>query len=220
MRDSGATVRITSSTPDSYHMQIRTDGKPFWLVLGQSHSDGWEATASGKDLGSPTLVNGFANGWEVRPGRAGTIDVVLRWTPQRLVWFGLAFSCLAVIACIALVFWRRRTVRPVHGPELFDAPTWTSPTGYGLTSDLATAAGAAVLSGVATALVSRWWIGVLVAVFTFAAARLTRGRILLAAGAPIALALGALVDKPELGWVALGLLLGDLVAGWWINRRR
>jgi hypothetical protein len=44
--------------------------------------------------------------------------------------------------------------------------------------------------------------------------------VLLAAGAPIALALGALIDKPELGWVAIGLLVGDLVAGWWIHRRR
>ncbi len=219
VRHSGATVRITSSTPDSYHLRVRTDGTPFWLVLGQSHDSGWEATASGKDLGSPTLVNGFANGWQVRPGRAGTIDIVLRWTPQRLVWVGLAFSVLAVIACVALVLWRGRTLRPVHGPDLVDEPTWTSPTSYGITTALGTAATAAVIAGVATALVSRWWIGTLVAVFTFAAARRTRGRVLLAAGAPIALALGALVDAPELGWVAIGLLLGDLVAGWWCRRR-
>jgi len=36
----------------------------------------------------------------------------------------------------------------------------------------------------------------------------------------VALALGALFDTPELGWVAIGLLIGDLVTGWWINRRR
>ncbi len=80
------------------------------------------------------------------------------------------------------------------------------------------AAGAAVAAGIASALVSRWWIGVVVAVATFASSRLTRGRLLLAAGAPVALALGALIDVPELGWVAIGLLLGDLVAGWWWNR--
>ena len=47
---------------------------------------------------------------------------------------------------------------------------------------------------------------------------LARGRLILAAGAPLALALGALFDVPELGWVAIGLLLGDLVAGWWWTR--
>jgi hypothetical protein len=108
----------------------------------------------------------------------------------------------------------------MRGPELLDAPTSTSVSSYGVTSSLGTAAAAAVVAGVAAARVSRWWVGALVALFTFAAARLTRGRILLAAGAPVALALGALLEKPTLGWVAIGLLLGDLVAGWWVNRRR
>jgi hypothetical protein len=83
---------------------------------------------------------------------------------------------------------------------------------------LGAAASAAVIAGVASALVSRWWIGALVAITTFVAPRLTRGRLLFAAGAPAALALGAVLDLPELGWVALGLLIGDLVAGWWWNR--
>jgi arabinofuranan 3-O-arabinosyltransferase len=222
LRTSGATVKITDTTPDSYHLQVRTDGTPFWLVLGESHNSGWEATAAGHDLGAPTLVNGFANGWQVRPGKAGTIEVVLRWTPQRLVWVGLGLSALAVVVCLVLVFWRgRRRTLVAHGPELFDAPTWTSPTTFGAAAaTLAAAAGAAVVAGVASALVSRWWIGVIVAVATFASSRLTRGRLLLAAGAPVALALGALIDVPELGWVAIGLLLGDLVAGWWWHRRR
>ena len=47
-RESGATVRVTGSTPDSYHLKVRTDGKPFWLVLGQSQNDGWEATVDGR----------------------------------------------------------------------------------------------------------------------------------------------------------------------------
>jgi hypothetical protein len=218
---SGARVQVTSSTADSYHLRVRTDGTPFWLVLGQSHNDGWEATAAGKDLGTPTLVNGFANGWQVRPGRAGTIDIVLRWTPQRLVWIGLAVSALAVLACIALLLWRRNRVRPVLGPALADAPVWSSPARFaGEDPGLGACVAAAAVAGVAAALVSRWWIGVLVACASLVASRATRGRLVLAAGAPMALALGALVDVPELGWVALGLLLGDLVTGWWWQRRR
>jgi hypothetical protein len=48
LHDAGATVRITGSSPDSYHLKVRTDGSPFWLVLGESHNDGWEATASSR----------------------------------------------------------------------------------------------------------------------------------------------------------------------------
>ncbi len=57
----------------------------FWLVLGQSYNQGWHATADGRDLGPPTLVNGYANGWEGsrrhrhRAARA-------EWTPQQVVW--------------------------------------------------------------------------------------------------------------------------------------
>jgi arabinofuranan 3-O-arabinosyltransferase len=224
--ESGARVRVTSSTADSYHLRVRTDGTPFWLVLGQSHNDGWEATAGGKDLGTPTLVNGFANGWQVRPGKAGTIDIVLRWTPQRLVWVGFGVSVLAVVACIALVCWRRRkvqpplAVQPASSPELLDPPGWASPAAFaGDDPGLGASVAAAAVAGVATALFSRWWIGVLVAAASLVASRVTRGRLLLAAGAPVALALGALVDLPELGWVAIGLLLADLVSGWWWRRR-
>jgi hypothetical protein len=221
IRDSGATVKITGSTPDSYHLRVHTDGSPFWLVLGESHSDGWQATASGKDLGAPTLVNGFANGWQVRPGHAGTIDVVLRWTPQRFVWIGIGVSALAVLVCLALVFWRRRRVEAVHGPALTETPQWTSPSSFGVgTPRLADIAIAAAVAGVITALFSRWSVGVLVAAAVFLAPRITRGRLLFAAGAPIALAAGALFDVPELGWVALGLLLADLVTDWWWHRDR
>ncbi len=101
---------------------VRTDGTPFWLVLGQSHNDGWEATVDGRSLGSPHLVNGFANGWTVHPGTAGTIDIVLRWTPQRSVWIGLIVSGVAVLVCLLLVFVRRRRVATVDGP---DAPRRT-----------------------------------------------------------------------------------------------
>ena len=77
----------------------------------------------------------------------------------------------------------------------------------------------AIIAAVATALVSRWWIGVLVGAAVLVAPRLTRGRLLFAAGAPVALAVGALLDRPELGWVALGLLVGDLATEWWLRRR-
>ncbi len=217
---SGARVTVTSSTPDSYHLKVHTDGTPFWLVLGQSHNDGWEATIDGRSLGSPQLVNGFANGWTVRPGSAGTVDIVLRWTPQRTVWIGLGISAFAVLVCLGLVFARRRRPVTSRGPELFDVPTEASPFAFdGATPAISARFGAAATAAIVTALVSRWWIGLLVGAAILLTARVTRGRLLLAGGAPVALALGALFGVPELGWVAIGLLIGDLVAGWWWQRR-
>ena len=99
---SGAQVRVTGSSPDSYDLKVQTDGKPFWLVLGESHSDGWEAKAAGTSLGTPQLVNGFANGWLVRPKGPGTIAIALQFAPQRYVWFGIGLSIVAILACIAL----------------------------------------------------------------------------------------------------------------------
>ena len=231
-RESGAAVRVTSSTPDSYHLKVRTDGTPFWLVLGQSQNDGWEATVNGKSLGTSHLVNGFANGWTVRPGEAGTVDIVLRWTPQRAVWIGLAVSGLAIVACLVLVLVPGRRSRPgvvvtpssaspVGADSLFDPPVADSPGSFAaLAPSLRTTVAAAFGAGVLTALVSRWWIGLLVAAAVLVAPRLTRGRLLLAAGSPVALALGALLDIPELGWLAIGLLLADILAGaLWARRR-
>ena len=220
IRDAGARVSIESSTDDAYDLRVRTDGSPFWLVLGQSHNDGWEATVDGQSLGAPTLVNGFANGWTVRPDAPGTLDIALRWTPQRAVWIGIAASVIAVLVCIVLVVARRRRAPAMTEPALFDPPTPTSPTTFGaITPGLGATLGAAVAAGVVTALVTRWWIGLIVAIATALAPVVTRGRLFLAAGAPIALALGALLDVPELGWVAIGLLIADLVAGWWWRRR-
>ena len=165
-------------------------------------------------------MNGFANGWTVRPGSAGTLDVVLRWTPQRTVWFGLAISAVAVLGCLALVFVRRRRPVAAHGPELFDEPVESSPFAFAAAPPTTGAlVGAAIATAVVTALVSRWWIGILVGVALVVAARVTRGRLLVAGGAPVALALGALFGIANLGWIALGLLIADLVAGWWWTRR-
>jgi hypothetical protein len=95
-------------------MRVHVTGAdaPFWLVLGQSHSDGWKATiAHAGSLGPSRLVDGYANGWLVRPPR-DSFDVVVEWTPQRRVWAALWISAAAALACLALIAWsflRRRS---------------------------------------------------------------------------------------------------------------
>jgi arabinofuranan 3-O-arabinosyltransferase len=97
------TTRRTSRV--AYDIKAQGSGTPYWLVLGQSVNDGWHLTVNGKDLGSPTLVNGYANGWRIDPAKVGTgaLDMRLEWTPQRLVWISIAISVLGLIACVALL---------------------------------------------------------------------------------------------------------------------
>jgi arabinofuranan 3-O-arabinosyltransferase len=82
-------------------------GEPFWLAFGQGWSDGWQATIDGTDLGTPALVDGFANGWLIDPDEA-TFEVALRFTPQRRVDIALWGSLIAALVCVGLVVHRPR----------------------------------------------------------------------------------------------------------------
>ena len=112
-----------------------------WLVLGQSHNPGWTATLDGVSLGSPTLVDGFANGWAV-PAAGGTVELV--WTPQQLVDRALAFSAVAVLAILVLAV---RSVPNSAGRTTVAMPTFIDPPRRGVRRSRRTAVLAAVGTG-------------------------------------------------------------------------
>jgi arabinofuranan 3-O-arabinosyltransferase len=105
----GPKVTTVDSGPVSYDLKVTNATGPFWLVLAQSHNDGWKATLSdGTSLGKPTVVDGMANGWRIDPKHASNLTVHLEWTPQKRVWLGIALSAAGVLLCLVLVFVRRR----------------------------------------------------------------------------------------------------------------
>ena len=110
---------------NAYEVQTTSATKPYWVVLGQSYGPGWAATTSeGKDLGPPTLINGYANGWQVDPAQVGEDATVrITWTPQRLVWVGLALSALGVLLCLGLLIFGGRRNNSKAG----DSPAGDSP---------------------------------------------------------------------------------------------
>lgn len=189
----GATVRVTSGSRTGYDLQVTsTDGKPFFLVLGQSFNAGWQAEAtSGAKVAGKQLVDGYANGWEIAPGRSGTFTVHLRWVGQTIIWIGLALSGLALLACLALI-WLERRRRPdleVEEPE----PALASPLRSGGSRPpprilVSTAVAAGLVAGIA----SRPWIGLVVGVAVAAALRWRRARAVLTAGSVGALGIAAL----------------------------
>lgn len=100
-------VTVVHSGHTGADLRVTGTGQPFWLVFGQSHNLGWTATADGHDLGPPTLVDGYANGWPV-PALHGTINVHVTWTPQRVVNVLLWLSVLGAVVMVALIVWPMR----------------------------------------------------------------------------------------------------------------
>ena len=185
-RDGRTDVELTITNP--------SPGTPFWVVLGQSHNAGWAATADGRDLGAPVLVDGHANGWLVSTP-AETIRVHLKWEPQRIVWIALALSALGVALCLVLAIRRPRTDPPdvmlqADEPELFQ---WNSfVRSRGAPPSRRDAAMVAAGAGVATAAIVGPLAGLVVALVAYVAAGRARARWWLALGGPGLLAVSGL----------------------------
>lgn len=107
------TVTGTGRVSSSATIDVSQNAKPFWLIMGQSWNSGWHATVNGNDLGAPTLINGYANGWYVDPTvvGTGTLTVSIDWAPQRVVWVAIAISIVATLAVMVLLLVRRAKPR-------------------------------------------------------------------------------------------------------------
>ncbi len=118
-------VEILESDATSFELEVSGATDPFWLVLGQSHNDGWEAVlSSGARLEGPQRFDGFANAWHVVPAsEGGTFRVALEWEPQRLVWGALATSSVGAALCLLIVVggWQRGRRRLWAAPEVSEA---------------------------------------------------------------------------------------------------
>ncbi len=96
-------VEVLHRDDTSYLVRVPASDEARWLVLGQSHNHGWTATLAGESLGTPLLIDGFANGWLLPPGGEQLVD--LHWVPQRFVYWSLWLSVAAVVVMLLLVLW-------------------------------------------------------------------------------------------------------------------
>jgi arabinofuranan 3-O-arabinosyltransferase len=83
-----------------------------WLVLGQSYSDGWEASVNGRSLGPPRVMEGYSAAWLLPPSQT-PVTVAVEWAPQRWVTRALWVSGLAVLVCMVLIAISRPTKAPM-----------------------------------------------------------------------------------------------------------
>ena len=240
--DATPVTSVSSTGTNSYRVDISGADAPFWLVLGQSLSEGWEANVrGGPSLGTPTLIDGFANGWLVDPADVGsTFTVDITWAPQKVVWAGLALSTPWFIGlCIAalIIMWRRRRspreITPVPAPSLVSAKADPSLT-------IVPAAGLVIAIGIVSGFIAGPVVACVMAAIT-ALAVWTRRRASVAALAAIASIGGIVVlyvglqfrrdyttgvEWPSGFWIAhqLGLtavlvVAGDSVTRWWERTR-
>ena len=174
-----AQVTVTHQGRSNLSAQISQTGESFWLVLGQSFNEGWAASVNGEDLGTPQLVDGFANGWLVNSSEPGELLVEFRWAPQRSVNFGLGVSAAAVLLCLVLAWRGRRfSVASVKAavPEFLDLRSRKM-------LSQATSGQVALSMGLVALLVSRPWVGLVVALVSWLTARYPKWRFV-----PLALA--------------------------------
>jgi hypothetical protein len=91
--------------------------QPSWLVLGESFSSGWRATCNGHSLGTPTVIDGFANGWRIGPSCR---SVSLSFAPQTFVSAGLIAGALACAVLLLVLILRHPRSQPA--PASGDLP--------------------------------------------------------------------------------------------------
>ncbi len=104
---------VTTDAVSDTRLEITVDPSESdsWLVLAQSWNAGWTASVDGESIGSPILIDGYANGW-LLPASGEARDVVLTWTPQRTVTIALWFSLIAGLAVVGLLLRTRRDELP------------------------------------------------------------------------------------------------------------
>ena len=197
-------VQVTASDRDHATVRITGADAPFWFVLGQSDNAGWQASADGTDLGGSTLVDGYANGWLVKPGRSGgPITVSVRWAPQRVVDTALAISGVVFVLALGIVAWtgvrlrRRRRETDVTAaadaavdPDVDAAPALVGAAGGGSAGrpGAAVLVGVPVLAGLVAGVFLQPWAAPILAAATFAALWWRWARGVLRVFPPVALA--------------------------------
>jgi hypothetical protein len=242
-------VTVVSRGRTKLHVQVSGADQPFWLVLGESQSAGWRATAKGgNSLGASQLVDGYANGWRIDPKGGNVVDLTLEWTPQRRVWTSLAVSLGAIVLALGLVVVssvRRRARASVRSaaPSAADGDVdlvWPFTPLGDRTPRWAFLVGP-LLGGAIAAVVVAPWTGVLVAVLVALALRFPPARAVLALAPPVLLGLAALYiaakqqryqlppffEWPTLfpraetpAWLAIVLLSADAFVEWLRTPRR
>jgi arabinofuranan 3-O-arabinosyltransferase len=108
----GATVQILSQNETSERLKITSRGSAFWLVFGESYNKGWQATGPYLTSASPTLIDGYAMAWMIKPpAGVKTFFITLNFTPQHAIFVGIYISAVSLLICLIIAIIPKRLKR-------------------------------------------------------------------------------------------------------------
>ena len=168
------TQQITRN--DATHKTITVRGTgTVNLLIGQSYDSRWTATANGKDLGAPQVIDGYSTGWRLTTSGDTVVDI--HYAPQTSANLALAGSGGFLLAALLLAGRRSRLGDLAAVPD----GTWRAP-GVSARTRWALEGALVVVSGFFVGVP-----GVVAALGTVAAVRIWRlpGRILQWVGAAL-----------------------------------
>ncbi len=238
-------VHAHETTATSWSVAVERATSPFELVLGESIDAGWHAVATPAPdapvgshpvtLGTPQLVDAFANGWQVSradlralgvlgdgggrssggSGGSGrrvtgfTVSVV--WTPQRWAWTGIVISGVSILGCALLALVPRRKRRRRELTPSAPSPSLALPVGgerrsQGWRLRWWSVAGLALVTGAIGAAISTPYAGIALCVAVAAGLTFRRLRLLGALAA-----VGLLVSAAAV--VVVGQILHPVTGG-------
>lgn len=206
----GTSVRVLDQEATSLHLEVETGGEPFWLVLGQSNSNGWSARTEGGSVGSRQLVDGYANGWLVTPEGRGRFTIDLRWGPQRLIWLGGGVSAVAVLACVTLLVRGRRRGPVAPSPALAASPALAPLSRAGTPLPRGEAFAVAALVGLGSFVVTTPPVAAVAAGLALAGALLPVWEWVPVLVGPVTLVASRVGARSSLAWLAVAMLAADL----------
>lgn len=208
--EAGAEIRVVSDADTHLRVIATTDGSPFWLVLAQSNSDGWNLEVPGAVVGPRQLVDGYANGWLITPKRAGTLSATLDWGPQRLVWRGLAASAVVLVVCLAIV-WRTRRRVVACVPSLEARPLIQLRRPHVDRTGLIASAAWAAAAGVVGLLVAPPAVAAAAALVLAVGWRLRLGAGSLAIVVPAVLLASRMAHRPSWAWLVVVVIAAEVL---------
>lgn len=97
----GPPLTVDRYSASQYRVSAPSTTKPYFLVVGQNLSPGWQARMDGADLGPPTLVDGYAMGWRIDETAAHEFSI--QFAPQRSADVALAVSAAGLLLAAVLI---------------------------------------------------------------------------------------------------------------------
>ncbi len=213
--EAGAEVVVASQTATHLRVTAASDGTPFWLVLAQSNSSGWHLDVPGAAVGPGAMVDGYANGWLITPQRAGTLVATFDWTPQRLVWRGIAVSAACVMVC-TLILWSTRRRRIACEPAVAATPSIELLRAEGPNGGWLQGVPGLVGAGLAGLLVAPPAVAASAVVALLLGWTLPFGAAALGFALPAVLLASRMAHRPSWAWLVLVVLAADVLR----HRRR